>query len=285
MKKILNKIIRNAFYILLITVAISLLVCYGKYFFLENILPIIKYYDNVMRGYVSNFTTSVTPWKLFTFWGIALFYGFLHSAAPGHGKAIITTYFLNHEEKVSSAVILAGMMSLVHTLVSIAFSLLIVTALNGMEELFNIEIRGFLVGISGLLIMSLGLFLFFHEVSHHKHHHDHCNKSCSMSKYSSPAMLGVISGLVPCPITIFLITFSFTNGIPLVGLIAVLGLSMGMFLLVAFIGVAVVLGRGKIIHWLECLFSEGVEKISSVLELISAVVIALIGFVMALSLI
>lgn len=132
--------------------------------------------------------------------------------------------------------------------------------------------------------MGMGLFLFFHEMGHHKHHHDHCSHDCSMAKYSSPAMMGMMAGMVPCPVTIFLMTFSIANDITLAGVVAVLGLSAGMFLLVAVIGIAVVLGRGKILQGLHYLFSEEVEKISGILELISAAIIAFIGAGMALSL-
>lgn len=284
MKKLLNKLQRNALYIVLITIAVLLCVYYGKQFFMTVILPVIKHYDSVMRQSLSVFTSSITPATLTTFFGVAMFYGFLHSAAPGHGKAIITTYFLNHEEKVSSALILAGVMATVHAIVSFAVSFLIATMVGSIEEYFKLEIRGFLVGISGLLIMGMGLFLFFHEMGHHKHHHDHCSHDCSMAKYSSPAMMGMMAGMVPCPVTIFLMTFSIANDITLAGVVAVLGLSAGMFLLVAVIGIAVVLGRGKILQGLHYLFSEEVEKISGILELISAAIIAFIGAGMALSL-
>lgn len=274
-----DKLTRNILWTIIIAIAVVLIIVFGKHFFFENIMPIIRHYDGVMKSRLTYFTTSITPTKLLGFFWVTLFYGFLHSAAPGHGKAIITTYFLNHEEKLSSALVLGGVMSLVHFVISVFVSYSIVGMVGGIEQMFNLEIRGLLVGISGLLIMSLGMFLLFHELAHH----DHCSHSCSMSKYSSPAILGLFAGLVPCPVTIFLMTFAITHNIPVAGLVAVLGLSVGMFLLVSLIGVTVVLGRGKILKGLEYLFSEEVEKISSVLELISASIIALIGAGMALS--
>ena len=129
------------------------------------------------------------------------------------------------------------------------------------------------MGANGFLIFAVGLFLLFKKIIQ-SGKKDNTNQYSAGSSYS-PLWLGALAGCVPCPVTIFVMTFSLTYGIPEAGIASVIGLSAGMFVLTSALGIIVVKGRDSILHRSGYIIKT--EKASEILESTSLVLIILIG--------
>ena len=88
-------------------------------------------------------------------------------------------------------------------------------------------------------------------------------------------MLAFATGLVPCPLTTFIMVYAVSNGIIVAGLLLTAGMVVGMITTIAIFAVAAVLLRERIVHLLEKT-ARTRERFGQVLELISAA--AIIGF-------
>lgn len=269
-----NRPVLKDLFVLIIAAAILIfLFIWGKQLATTYLFPLIKHFDRVLRCAMLDLRSNMTIRKIFWFTGVSFIYGIIHAAGPGHGKALFSAYFINRKGNIPQVFTAATVLVLTHTLVSVLITLLFIFVLKGTDAFFKIRMQGYLMGANGLLIFAVGLFLLFKK-NIQSGKKDNTNQYSAGSSYS-PFWLGVLAGCVPCPVTIFVMTFSLTYGIPEAGIASVLGLSAGMFVLTSALGIIVVKGRESILHSSNYIIKT--EKVSGILESTSLVLIILIG--------
>lgn len=266
-------VLKDLFVLIIAAVIIIFLFIWGKQLATTYLFPLIKHFDRILRSAMLDLRSNITIQKIFWFTGVSFIYGIIHAAGPGHGKALFSAYFINRKGNIPQVFTAATALVLTHTLVSVLITLLFIFVLKGTDAFFKIRMQGYLMGANGLLIFAVGLFLLFKKIIQ-SGKKDNTNQYSVSSSYS-PFWLGVLAGCVPCPVTIFVMTFSLTYGIPEAGIASVLGLSAGMFVLTSALGIIVVKGRESILHSSNYIIKT--EKVSGILESTSLVLIILIG--------
>lgn len=269
-----NKPVLKDLLVLVIASAIIIsLFIWGKQLATTYLFPLIKQFDKILRSTMIDLRSDMTLQKLFWFSGISFVYGIIHAAGPGHGKALFSAYFINRKGKISQVFTAAAALVLTHTLVALLITALFISVLKGTDAFFKIRMQGYIMGANGFLIFAVGIFLLFKKIinSAGKKY----EKQYSTNGSYSPFWLGALAGCVPCPVTIFIMTFSLTYGIPQAGIASLLGLSAGMFVLTSFLGVIVVRGRDSLLNSSGYIIKT--EKVSEILESTSLVLIILIG--------
>lgn len=269
-----NKPVLKDLLVLIIASAIIIsLFIWGKELATTYLFPLIKQFDKILRSTMIDLRSEMTLQKLIWFSGISFVYGIIHAAGPGHGKALFSAYFINRKGKISQVFTAAAALVLTHTLVSLLITVLFISVLKGTDAFFKIRMQGYIMGANGFLIFAVGMFLLFKKIinSAGKNY----EKQHSTNGSYSPFWLGALAGCVPCPVTIFIMTFSLTYGIPQAGIASLLGLSAGMFVLTSFLGLIVVRGRDSLLN--SSGYITKTEKVSEILESTSLVLIILIG--------
>ncbi|HWK45080.1 MAG TPA: hypothetical protein VNT30_10180 [Stellaceae bacterium] len=203
--------------------------------------------------------------------GIAFLYGVLHAAGPGHGKSVVAAYFVANEARWTSGIVMGGVISLIQGLFAILMVFLFSLLLRWKE--FQIQDRGALVEfVSYAIIVAIGGVMLYraiirpahgrHDHGHHDHghsdhghhpehahRHDHAQAPVAACGHvhgpvAADPKLILAAGLTPCPSAFLILFFALANGAFLVGVAAVLALSIGMGLTVSGIGVLSIVGRG-----------------------------------------
>lgn len=267
-----DNVIKLTTFIFIILIVLAILF-WGRRFILSNLLPVIRYFDGKIRWALRDIRENMTIWKLFSFWVLSFIYGFVHAAGPGHGKTIVSAYFFNKSHKYSDAFLLAGVLSVTHIFVSVILSYMFVTIITNVSPFFKIRIQEYFIAASGFAVMSIGLILLIRKVfctSNHKH-------GKRLMNYSNPVIVGLLTGVVPCPATIFIMTFSLAQKMPLVGLVSVSGLAVGVFVLLSMVSVAVIRGRSGLLYCVERKYANGLEKTSEILQYVSLIMIIIVG--------
>ena len=141
-----------------------------------------------------------------------------------------------------------------------------------MSPFFKIRLQGYFIATSGAIILALGLFLLFKKISSRN---EKTEDEASVI-YRNPFILGISAGLVPCPVTILLMTFAISQNMTLIGLAAVSALSAGMFTLLCAVGLTAVKGREGIVLSSQ---NKGLGKITYVGEILELTSLALLIFV------
>lgn len=274
----------------IIIITISFLSGLFYYFSNKTVInyKVISYQNQFHRDLVSSITDfsgseNFTTWFAVVF--ISFLYGVFHAIGPGHGKAIITTYLATHKENIKKGIIVSVASSLMQGITAIALVSVLVIGLGlitrqAMNNVTHLEAFSFsLVSILGLYIFIKGLLKtpFYKKLKSNKESsvvHDH-HGCCGCSSHSKPDVKGdwkaialtIISiGIRPCSGAVLILGASLLLGNFVIGLTAVLAMSIGTAIVVATIAVMTVFFRTRI-EGLAGSYDK-VEKISFVFNIL-----------------
>lgn len=171
--------------------------------------------------------------------GIAFVYGVLHAAGPGHGKLVVSSFFLAREARIVGGILTGTAISFLQAITSIA----LVCGLGVILGQHGFDVLGrsvWLEALSYALIVAIGLVIAVSAVRG-AHHHEHGERG--------RVGLGMIiaAGVTPCASALIVMLFALTNGVLLVGIGATLVMAVGMSITVSLVGILTILGRRTLI--------------------------------------
>lgn len=177
-------------------------------------------------------------WLAFlAFLPMGLLFGAAHALTPGHSKAVLATYLAGSDAKVSRGLLVSITLSFTHvaTAVLIAvFSLPLVSIALG-----SVGRAPLLEGVSRGLLGLIGVWMLWRSVSH-GHHHKHEGEA-----------VGVMAGLIPCPLTLFVMTFAISRGVPGAGILFAITMMVGVALTLPSVAVLSILFRERLVHFFD----------------------------------
>ena len=194
--------------------------------------------------------------------GAAFGFGILHALLPGHGKSVLASYYAG-EGRFLGALGSSTILIITHVgsaiLLVLSGFIVLQRTIGGAGRAPNLE------HASHILIVLIGLWLLWKAFRSHTHDHGR----------SAPA-LAFVTGLVPCPLTTFIMTYAVTNGIIASGLILSGTFAAGMIVTVAAFPLLAVLLRTRL---LPVMTQTEVLRIRTgyVLEVAAAFAIILLG--------
>jgi ABC-type nickel/cobalt efflux system permease component RcnA len=159
-------------------------------------------------------------WRLLlTFLPLGIVFGAAHALTPGHSKTLLATFVAGSGTRIWRSLQTAFVLAATHIGMSVLIVLLALPVLSvafgdaGRARLLEDLSRG-LIGVVGLWLL----------VSASRPQRDYHHRP--------GPMFGFLAGLIPCPLTIFVMTFAAARGVPSAGV---------AFAFMILIGVAVVL--------------------------------------------
>jgi len=120
--------------------------------------------------------------------------------------------------------------------------------------------------VSAAAIIAIGLWLLYRALRAH----DHAQAG------ADSRLLAFVTGLVPCPLTTFIMVYASAQGIVLAGLLVTAGMAFGMILTIASFALAAVLLRDRLMALLERT-ARFRSRLGHILELGSALAIVAFG--------
>lgn len=116
-----------------------------------------------------------TDWT--AFWvlgGLSFLYGVFHSAGPGHGKVVISSYVLANERQLRQGIALSALSALLQSLVAIGLVLVLAGVLNFTSTALG-DAAYWVEVLSYAMVVLLGVWLIARKIfgwGHHHHHHE-----------------------------------------------------------------------------------------------------------------
>ncbi len=200
--------------------------------FLKDSLNDIKIkLKNILNDIKQNNTVSSYIWLLV----FSFLYGIIHAIGPGHGKALVSAYFIGNNKSYLKAFNISLLIGVVHTFSAFLITFVIYFSLNILlsNQLVNIESTA--IKISAIIIIALALYLIYKKITINKNSDHDNNHSCGCSGCNTKGSdIGIIlaAGIVPCPGTITIFIFTMSLGIYFVGFLSAIFMSLGMSLII-----------------------------------------------------
>jgi nickel/cobalt exporter len=202
---------------------------------------------------------------------LALAYGILHAAGPGHGKAVAVSYILSHRPNYLKGLIFGNLIALFHGAGGIAFIMLVYGILHVGVFKSMAQINYITQIVSYSLIICLGLFLLGSVVW------EWCKKrqplfgqklEISIGKNTAAAL---IIGIIPCPGVIMVTLLAVSMGLPTLGILLGICITIGMTVTISAVVILGMAGKKILIKRLESMpgraqtFEKAIRGISGLL--------------------
>jgi len=166
------------------------------------------------------------------FWGPSLFlflffsflYGIVHALGPGHGKSIVTSYFIARPGNYMSGLVMSFALSLTHASSGAIFVVVMKYVLES-PLLFSTALP--LEQVSYALLIIVGGFVTIFGVLDLIKNKDTENIVPS-ENIKQMLMVALITGMIPCPGASIILIFTLSLNMHFVGLIAILAMGIGM---------------------------------------------------------
>jgi nickel/cobalt transporter (NicO) family protein len=163
----------------------------------------------------------------------AVFFGAIHALMPGHGKTVLVSYHLGQPGKLRDGLANGAILAVTHVglavvLVLAGFAAISkVFALGGRTPKFELA--------SGVMIVAIGGFLLWRSLKS-----DHGRSS------RDGKSLAFVTGLIPCPLTTFIMSYALARGMLMAGLTVTAAMTVGMIVTIGGFALAAAFARDRI---------------------------------------
>jgi len=174
---------------------------------------------------------------LFVMLPMGVLFGAAHALTPGHSKAVLATYVAGSPVGIARAMLVSLTLSFTHVTMAVliaVFSLPLVSIVLG-----SVGRAPALEGISRGLLAVVGLWMVWRALrpaAHHRHEGE---------------AVGFIAGLVPCPLTLFVMTLAISRGVPEAGVVFAIAMMLGVAVTLSGVVLLAVLFRQQVTRLLE----------------------------------
>jgi ABC-type nickel/cobalt efflux system permease component RcnA len=194
----------------------------------------------------------------------AILFGAVHALMPGHGKMVLVSYHLGQKTTLAQSIANGSILALTHV------GLALVLVLAG----FAVISRAFAYGgrtpqfetASGILVALIGTFLLWRALK----------GSPDTQTEDGGKTLAFVTGLIPCPLTTFIMSYALARGLLAAGLAVTAAMTLGMIVTIAGVTLTATLARGRFMSLLAR--TEGWRhRAGQVLEIAGAAMVLTLG--------
>src|SRR5215203_701808 len=193
---------------------------------------------------------------------LGIVFGAIHALTPGHGKTVLASYLIGSRLAVVRSLAVAGALAITHVGSAVVLALAAAPILT--RTLGGVGRAPVLEDLSRGLLALIGLWFLWRAWRGPLHAH------------REGVMVGVIAGLVPCPLTLFAMFLALSRGVPEAGLTFALAMMAGVGLTLATVAALVILSRDWFVAFVVR-HGGSVEKASRVLEAATGMALIVIG--------
>ncbi|SEA90910.1 DUF3299 domain-containing protein [Rubrimonas cliftonensis] len=198
------------------------------------------------------------------FWALLLSFGYgaLHTLGPGHGKAVVISYFVGTGGSLRRGLTMGARIAVFHVLSAVVVVFLLDLAVQQTTGAAPSDYRAIRMGSYALVIV-IGAVMLWQAISamrrpasiagggaHKAHHHEHSHgtSGCAACTASvAPRGSGWVAaavGVVPCTGALLVMLFGLANDLIWPAIAIVVAISVGMAVAMSLLGMAALWGRG-----------------------------------------
>jgi nickel/cobalt exporter len=182
---------------------------------------------------------------------VAIVFGAIHALTPGHGKSVLASYVIGSRLAAVRAMAVAGVLSLTHVGSAVVLALLAAPLVT--RTLGGIGRAPALEAVSRGMLVAIGLWLVIRAWRGRGH------------PEGEGLAVGIVAGLVPCPLTLFAMFFALSRGVPEAGLTFAVAMMLGVGLTLCSVAIVTVLARDWLVRLLAS-HGAAMQRLARLLE-------------------
>ena len=190
-----------------------------------------------LTGAIDGFAQTQDWGVLLAMMPLGIVFGAAHAMTPGHSKSILATYVLGSGLSPYRAVLTSLILAATHissaVLLAVIANTLVTRTLVGAGRAPALE------NLSRYMLVAIGLWLVLRAWRSRPHVH------------GEGYMAGFIAGLVPCPLSLFVMTLAVSRGVPEAGLAFAVAMFLGVAAVLVSIAATVAFARNWAEGWME----------------------------------
>jgi nickel/cobalt exporter len=229
---------------------------------MRTLIDLQRWVYESITGYLTAFSTSGDWLSLGTVLPLGIFFGAVHALTPGHGKTVLASYLVGSRLALLRSVAVAGTLAMTHVASAVLLALVGAPLLS--RTITGAGRSDILEDVSRGLIAAIGLWLLIRALTHRSHLH------------GEGLMVGFVAGLVPCPLTLFVMFLAISRGVPEAGLTFALAMLIGIFMTLSAVAAAVTIGRESVARW-AAHHGQSIDRLARMLDGISGILLIVIG--------
>ncbi len=211
----------------------------------------------------------------------AFLYGMVHSAGPGHGKAVALSYILSCKPSLYQGVMFGNLLAITHGCSGIFLVLAVKYLLQtGISQ--SLESMTYVTQVVSFSFISLmGSVIFIKGIINWLRSPDRSNGSRTYL-FTNPFATAVAVGLIPCPGVVMVMLFAISMELTGLGIFLGLCIASGMATTITLIVLAGMSGKAAAIN----LTSEGSKVrhiLENTIEILAGLLVATLGIILLLA--
>ncbi len=222
---------------------------------------------------------KIAPMLLLTL--TAFVYGVVHSAGPGHGKAVSLSYILTCKPSLHQSLIFGNLVAITHGISGIMLVLSvkyilhtsITQSLDNMTQITQI-ISFSLITLIGLIIFIKSLFSWFSDSA------GTAQKQTRL--FANPIATALAIGMVPCPGVVMVMLFAISLNLTGLGIVLGLCIAAGMASTITLVVLTGMSGKAAVLK-LSDHNSRRHRLLGNAMESTSGLIVATLGFILLLA--
>ena len=167
---------------------------------------------------------------LLTILPLGIIFGAVHALTPGHSKTLLASYLIGSRLALLRGLAVSSVLAATHVMSSVLIALFAVQLLT--RTLVGAGRAPLAEDISRGLLVLIGAWFLIRAIRGPVHH----------PKQEGIAV-GFIAGLIPCPLTLFVMVTALARGVPAAGLTFAAAMFLGIALTLGAVAALAVLGR------------------------------------------
>jgi ABC-type nickel/cobalt efflux system permease component RcnA len=215
----------------------------------------------------------------------AFVYGMVHSAGPGHGKALALSYIVSIKPTLPRALAFGNIMAVSHGMsgAALVFCIKFLLQTSISSTLASVTRTTQITSYS--LIIILGLFLFLRKLPVWKKFKPVKNTSVegNQATVDTKSILpAVFIGMIPCPGVVLVVLFCLSLGLPGLGIMLACAITFGMASTLSMVVLTAMAGKTALLAPLPRRFSVA-ENAGDILEALAGLILCVISFMLLLT--
>ena len=212
-------------------------------FFFNAMAPVQKTLNESLAAITRSLQGSQSLGGLLFVILISLVYGMFHAAGPGHGKTIVSSFFLANEAKLRHSFMIGYLIAGVHALTALTVVLILYYVIRGLFSTGIEQADHYIQLATFAVITVLGAFMLLGRIRGTGHHHAHGTDSGNGMTLRSLFSIAVPAGVIPCPGAVAVILFALSLHMLGVSVLSVVSISIGMGITISVTGALVILAK------------------------------------------